>query len=161
MNFQDVKEFLTSWGLHFDTPNGDSNDIPYPQVYERMRVDAFKVGGDELLKFISSITSTTDGRTYLCADLWEAVEQAWDNRLSPEQKKSRVHPLQFEYCECGCKCHSGTSKGVQYSIFNSLRGPLPFMVRRGHGGWGPEIGSKYATWKEAVQAAQDDWDKIP
>lgn len=161
MDFVSVKEFLTSWGLHFDTPNGDSNDIPYPQVYERMRVDAGDVGGDELQKFISTITDTTDSRTYLTVYNWEQAEEAWDNRLSPEQKKSRVHPLQFEYCECGCHCHSAVSKGIEYSIYNSLEGKLPFTTRRGHSWMGTQIGPKYATWEEAVKAAQDDWDKIP
>jgi len=161
MDFSDVKEFLTSWGLHFDTPNGDSNDIPYPQVYERMRADAGDVGGDKLQKFVSSITDTTDGRTYLKPFSWEEVEEAWDSLESPEQKRSKNHPLQFEYCECGCHCHTAMSKGVDYSIYNDLESKLPFTVRRGHSWMGIQIGPKYATWDEAVKAAQDDWDKIP
>ena len=161
MDFSNVKEFLTSWGLHFDTPNGDSNDIPYPHVYERMRTDAGDVGGDKLQKFVSSITDTTDSRTYLTAYSWKEVEEAWDSLDSPETKKSKNHPLQFEYCECGCHCHTATSKGIGYSIYNDLESKLPFTTRRGHSWMGIQIGPKYKTWDEAVKAAQDDWDKIP
>ncbi len=75
--------------------------------------------------------------------------------------RSEKHPLQFEYCECGCKCHSGSSKGIGYSIFNDLKSRLPFVVRRGHGWMGTQIGPKYATFTEAVMAAQADWDSIP
>lgn len=79
LNFEEVKAFLESWGLHFDTPDGYS-DIPYPQVYERMKTDAGNVGGSQLQKFISCNTDTTDGRTYLCALSWEEVQEAWEKR---------------------------------------------------------------------------------
>lgn len=79
MNFQDVKKFLESWGLHFDTPYGESNDIPYPQVYLRVRDDAIKVGGDKLSKFVGQITDTTDSRTYLTPSSWQEIEAAWTN----------------------------------------------------------------------------------
>lgn len=75
---QNVQEFLESWGLHFDTPTGDSNDIPYPEVYVRMKLDASDVGGDKLSKFVSSITDTTDGRTYLTPTSWSEVTAAWE-----------------------------------------------------------------------------------
>lgn len=161
MDFSNVKEFLTSWGLHYDTPNGDSNDIPYPHVYERMRFDAGDVGGPELQMFVSSITDTTDGRTYLKPFNWDEIQKIWEASESPEKQKMLSHPLQFEYCECGCHCHSAVSKGIEYSIFNDLKSKLPFTTRRGHSWMGTQIGPKYATWEEAVKAAQDDWDKIP
>lgn len=75
-----VREFLESWGLHFDTPDGDSSNIPYPQVYERMRRDAGDVGGIELQRFVSRITDTTDGETYLTVESWEELAEAWDSR---------------------------------------------------------------------------------
>lgn len=85
MEFKDVRAFLESWGLTFDTPDEDSSNIPYPAVYNRMCDDAIKVGGDELRKFISRITDTTDGETYLCTDNigedgWHEIEIAWEGR---------------------------------------------------------------------------------
>jgi hypothetical protein len=77
--FQDVKLFLESWGLHFDTPDGDSNDIPYPQVFTRMMADAFEEGGKKLAHFVNNITDTTDSRTYLKANSWREIEAAWAN----------------------------------------------------------------------------------
>lgn len=79
MQFLQVQEFLISWGFHFDTPEGESNDIPYPQVYERMKVDAGDVGGSQLQEFISRMTDTTDGRTYLVADDWSEIQDAWES----------------------------------------------------------------------------------
>jgi len=80
MNFQDVKQFLESWGLHYDTPDGVSNDIPYPQVYGRMRSEAWALGkgNPRLYNFIERITDTTDGRTYLTPESWAEVENAWN-----------------------------------------------------------------------------------
>jgi hypothetical protein len=70
--------------------------------------------------------------------------------------------LQFEYCECGCKCHTASSKGIEYSLYNDLNpSKLTFTLRRGHSWMGTQIGPKYATFQEAVIAAQNDWDKIP
>ena len=77
------------------------------------------------------------------------------------EKKMAAHPLQFEYCECGCHCHSAQSKGIGYSLYDSLqKEKYPFRLCRGHGLYGPEVG-KYATFDEAVIAAQADYDKIP
>ncbi len=159
--FVNVKEFLTSWGLHFDTPNGDSNDIPYPHVYERMRVDAGDVGGDKLQKFVSSITDTTDGRTYLKPFTWKEVEEVWDHLDSPEEKKMKEHPIQFEYCECGCHCHAAASKGIKYTIYNNLEKKNAFSLRRGHGFLVHQIGPKRNSFQECVEAAQKDFDNIP
>jgi hypothetical protein len=159
--FENVKEFLTSWGLHFDTPNGDSNDIPYPQVYERMREDAGDVGGVELQTFISSITDTTDSRTYLKPFSWDEIQKAWEALESPEMQKMLAHPIQFEYCECGCHCHSGVSKGIEYTIYNSLKKNKAFSLRRGHGILGTQLGPLRDTFQECVLAAQEDFDKIP
>lgn len=159
--FENVKEFLTSWGLHFDTPNGDSNDIPYPQVYERMRVDAGDVGGVELQTFISSITDTTDGRTYLKPFNWDEIQKDWESSGSEEMQAMLKHPIQFEYCECGCHCHSACSKGIGYTIYNSLKKNKAFSLRRGHGILGTQIGSLRDTFQECVLAAQEDFDKIP
>lgn len=92
------------------------------------------------------------------------VPPDWEKFIPPPTEaevKMEKHPLQFEYCECGCKCHSGTSKGISYSIFNALEGKLPFTLRRGHSWMGTQIGPKYATFNEAVIAAQADYDKIP
>lgn len=159
--FENVKEFLTSWGLHYDTPNGESNDIPYPQVYERMRVDASDVASDELLNFISSITDTTDGRTYLIPKTWVGVQTAWEKLDSPEVKQMREHPIQFEYCECGCHCHAAYSKGIGYTIYNNLEKKNAFSLRRGHGILGTQLGPKYNDFHDAVVAAQADFDNIP
>lgn len=92
------------------------------------------------------------------------VPEEWKQYIpkpTAEEIRSDNHPLQFEYCECGCKCHSGSSKGIGYSIDNVLQGKLPFTVRRGHGRHGVQVGPKYGTFWEAVRAAQADWDKIP
>ena len=92
------------------------------------------------------------------------VPPSWEKLIpppTPEEIRSEKHPLQFEYCECGCKSHSGSSKGIGYSIHNDLKSKLPFTVRRGHGWMGTQIGPKVATFGEAVRAAQADWDKIP
>jgi hypothetical protein len=159
--FENVKEFLTSWGLHFDTPDGESNDIPYPQVYERMKTDAGDVGGDKLQKFVSSITGTTDSRTYLVSDSWEELETAWESLDTPALKAMLEHPIQFEYCECGCHCHAAQSKGIDYTIYNSLKGNTPLSLRRGHGVFGRQIGPLRDSFEECVKAAQDDFDKIP
>jgi hypothetical protein len=86
MTFKQVKEFLVSWGMHFDTPEKDSSTIPYPQVYGRMKDDAtndlYKAGrsvkdGERLAQFISRITDTTDGQTYLNLPNWTEVEKVW------------------------------------------------------------------------------------
>ena len=80
MKFKQVRSFLESWGLHFDTPDGTSNDIPYPQVYHRMKADAVsRLDGSILSQFISSITDTVDGRTYLTCNSWNEVEKAWSD----------------------------------------------------------------------------------
>jgi hypothetical protein len=83
--FKQVREFLESWGLSYDTPDGDSSTIPYPAVYERMCDDAIKVGGQELRTFIGRMTDTTDSQTYLCTDNvgeagWHEIEIAWEGR---------------------------------------------------------------------------------
>jgi hypothetical protein len=161
MDFANVKEFLTSWGLHYDTQNGDSNDIPYPQVYDRMKVDAGDVGGDRLQQFVSSITDTTDSRTYLKPMSWQQVQDAWESLDSPEIKKMREHPIQFEYCECGCHCHEAYSKGIGYTIYNSLEKKNAFSLRRGHGILGTQIGPKRNSFEECVKVAQEDFDNIP
>lgn len=80
--------------------------------------------------------------------------------LTEEELKSREHSVQFEYCECGCKCHSATSKGVSYSIYNSLQGDKSLSLVRGHGRYGFDLG-KFSNWYEAVVAAQKDFDSIP
>jgi hypothetical protein len=126
-----------------------------------MRKDAGDVGGDEFQKFISSYTDTVDGRTFLTVYNWEQVEEAWNNRFSPEEKKMREHPIQFEYCECGCHCHAAYSKGIGYTIYNSLQGNTPLSLRRGHGILGTQIGPLRDSFEACVKAAQDDFDKIP
>jgi len=84
LQFQHVKDFLESWGLHFDTPDGESTNIPYPQVYERMRGDLrahFKNNHVLVGRFISRITDTTDGETYLAANTWGEIERSWELHL--------------------------------------------------------------------------------
>ena len=80
MTFQEVREFLTSWGMHFDTPEGESNDIPYPQVYIRMRDSAsHRDPTGKLGRFISLSTDTTDSRTYLTFGSWDQMEESWND----------------------------------------------------------------------------------
>ena len=84
IEFQQVRDFLTSWGMHFDTPEKDSTTIPYPQVYGRMRADVGNVWASpvdirEMLRFISRITDTTDGQTYLVVDSWDEMENFFDS----------------------------------------------------------------------------------
>lgn len=78
MNFSGVRAFLESWGLGFDTPDGESSTIPYPPVYHRMQSEAKKVGGEELSRFISRVTDTTDSQTYLSADSWDEIRSAYN-----------------------------------------------------------------------------------
>ena len=92
------------------------------------------------------------------------VPSEWEKFIpAPTEAEIRMekHPLQFEYCECGCKCHEAHSKGIGYSLHNDLKSKLPFTLRRGHGWMGTQIGPKYGTFQEAVIAAQADFDKIP
>jgi hypothetical protein len=59
------------------------------------------------------------------------IPKDWEKFIpapTPEQVRSENHPLQFEYCECGCHCHSGISKGIEYSIYDDLKSKLPFTV---------------------------------
>jgi len=77
--------------MHFDTPDQESSNIPYPQVYERMKSDAREVGGEKLARFVSRITDTTDGQTYLTADSWSGITKLW-NKF--EAKESI--PTEFE-----------------------------------------------------------------
>lgn len=88
----------------------------------------------------------------------------WEKFIPPltdQEKKMRKHPLQFEYCECGCKCYSGTSKGIGYSIFWNLKESNGFFLWRGHGHLGTKIGTAYNSYEDAVLAAQKDYDSIP
>jgi len=78
LSFTNIKAFLESWGLHYDTPDGESNEIPYPQVYTRMQLDAGNMGGSELQQFISHITDTTDGKTYLVPGDWDEIMDVMD-----------------------------------------------------------------------------------
>ena len=92
------------------------------------------------------------------------IPSEWEKYIpapTPEEIRSEKHSLQFEYCECGCKCHSGHSKGIGYSIYNDLKSRAAFTLRRGHGLYGTQIGPKYKTFQEAVMAAQADYDLIP
>jgi hypothetical protein len=126
-----------------------------------MKVDAGDVGGDRLQQFVSSITDTTDSRTYLKPMSWQQVQDAWESLDSPEIKKMREHPIQFEYCECGCHCHEAYSKGIGYTIYNSLEKKNAFSLRRGHGILGTQIGPKRNSFEECVKVAQEDFDNIP
>jgi hypothetical protein len=78
LSFQTVSDFLESWGLHYDTPNGESSCIPYPQVYARMCQDASNTDL-ALREVISVVTNTTDGQTYLRADSYEQLEEIVNN----------------------------------------------------------------------------------
>lgn len=81
MNFSAVRAFLESWGLGFDTPDGESSTIPYPAVYHRMQREAKKVGGEELSEFVSRITDTTDSQTYICFDSWDEMREFYNNHF--------------------------------------------------------------------------------
>lgn len=79
--------------MHFDTPDGESTNIPYPQVYERMRADVINIPQIKLdvevnliKKFISRITDTTDGETYLTCHTWPEIEDAWNTHLSEDKE---------------------------------------------------------------------------
>lgn len=91
---QQVQDFLTSWGLHFDTPDGESTNIPYPQIYDRMQEDAGHEGGLKLKRFISSITDTTDGQTYLTVVDWNEMTDAW---FAFEKREEKSTPLTEDF----------------------------------------------------------------
>jgi hypothetical protein len=78
MDFQYVREFLESWGLHFDTPDQVSTSVPF-DTYQLIRADAIQVGGMELQKFVSCITDTTDGETYISmGSNWGKIEEFYN-----------------------------------------------------------------------------------
>jgi hypothetical protein len=92
------------------------------------------------------------------------IPPEWEKFIPPATEaeiRMENHPIQFEYCECGCKCHSATSKGISYSIYNSLEGSHAFTLMRGHGRFGRPLGPKLNTFQAAVTYAQADFDKIP
>lgn len=33
-----------------------------------------------------------------------------------------MRKINWEYCECGCKCHTALEEGKTFSIFNDLKG---------------------------------------
>lgn len=78
MNNINVIQFLQSWGLHFDTLNGESSVVSYAQVYLPMLYDANKQGGKRLQKFISNITNTVEDQTYLEPDTAEEIQKLWE-----------------------------------------------------------------------------------
>jgi hypothetical protein len=78
ITFDQVKEFLESWGLSFDTPDGESSNIPYPAVYHRMRDDAQHVHGQDFSKFLGRITDTTDSQSYLTDSSWDDIAESWE-----------------------------------------------------------------------------------
>lgn len=80
INFDAVKLFLESWGMGFDTPDGDSSTLPYPAVYHRMKDDARMFDPSmELHDFIGRITDTTDSQTYLTLESWDEIEEYWNS----------------------------------------------------------------------------------
>lgn len=70
----------------------------------------------------------------------------------------KKHPIDFDYCECGCKCYSAGSKGIEYSVYWDLKSK--FILRRGHGHYGLDLGT-FNSLKVAEKFAQDHFDKIP
>lgn len=83
MTFDQVKEFMTSWGYHFDTPDGEANDL-IVRVFEHMKADALSEGGSKLKEFIEYITDTTDGRAYMTVDNWDEVQKTWESGYKGE-----------------------------------------------------------------------------
>jgi hypothetical protein len=76
--------------------------------------------------------------------------------------KKKKHPIDFEYCECGCKCYSAGSKGIGYSIYWDLSDkPGGFKLWQGHGRYGVAIGNGFDSLKQAEKAAQKHFDAIP
>ncbi len=69
--------------------------------------------------------------------------------------------LDFEYCECGCKCYTASSKGITYHVYWNLQNKNGFKLWRGMPFYGRQIGTTYNSLKEAEQAAQKDWESIP
>lgn len=131
-----------------------------------------QVSIDELIELVlAKSKSTTDDESHLLRRQVAIYKHGQGNNIPPEWErylpdltseeiKSRAHSLQFEYCECGCKCHVGTSKGLTYTIFNTLEGEKSCYLFRGHGRSSPPIKRK-CTFDEAVMSAQADYDKIP
>jgi len=67
--------------------------------------------------------------------------------------------LNFEYCECGCKCHFASKKGMRYSIYQTLgTEEKPVVLFNGHSVWGILLG-KYKTLKEAIEAADKHYEE--
>lgn len=65
-------QFLESWGLHFDTPDGGPTTIPYPQVFIRMINDARPLGGDKLVDLVKESLNTIDGETFIRLVKWSS-----------------------------------------------------------------------------------------
>ncbi len=70
--------------------------------------------------------------------------------------------LKFEYCECGCKGHEATKKGINYWIYQTLQdGPKQVILFLGHGfAFGQQL-SKHDTFLEAKEAANDHYKQVP
>lgn len=85
----------------------------------------------------------------------------WKKFLPKEPKRDNKHPLQFEYCECGCHCFVASSKGMTYSIFMTIveGEESKYLLSRGHRSYGGQI--IFFTYEEAIKAAQDNFDQIP
>lgn len=129
---------------------------------------------DEIIKFVLDAADNSKNKkesARLREQVWfyqagkaGASPSDWDKFIpepTPEQIKMESHPIQFEYCECGCHCHAAYSKGIGYTIYNSLQGKKSLSLRRGHGILGTQIGPLRDSFAECVKAAQDDFDNIP
>ncbi len=77
--FEQVQEFLESWGIHFY--DGHATSIPY-QKYRDMLDDAARVGGNIFYKFIGLITATKDERGYVPYPGWEQVQWVYTSWLN-------------------------------------------------------------------------------
>ena len=69
MTSEQFVDYLRSWGLHFDTEDGESSEIPY-EILGRITSEC----DPTLARNIIRATNTTDGNTYLRASSQSELE---------------------------------------------------------------------------------------
>lgn len=66
----------------------------------------------------------------------------------PKVEQTNKHKLKWEYCECGCKCHTALS----FSLFNDLEGGFHLFLNHG---CDRKLMGKFESFELADKAASD------
>lgn len=137
-----------------------------PKQYGIEEIIKFAWGAVEAFRREGKRESATDLATkitYYQDGMGKKIPEEWKKFIpppTPEEIKRDKHPLQFSYCECGCKSYAGASKGLAYSIYWNLEEKNGYFVFLGHSRFNCPI-CRCDTFEQAVDAAQKDWDNHP